>query len=218
MVAIPERDLPRNKHVQVSPEELRERAHAARTQTEQVTQSMSSVTLTGTSVTDTPVTRDSDAAEEVIIGLGRLYSGTLSLGQQIHVYGPKYSALSPLQHHSLVTITGLYLLMGRDLVPLTSVPAGNIFGLSGLEGKLLKNGTVSSLEPGVNLARPVGMGGQPIVRVAVEPVWPGDLDKLVRGLRMLNQADSAVEVLLQENGEHVILTAGELHLEVLSPR
>jgi translation elongation factor EF-G len=41
-----------------------------------------------------------------------------------------------------------------------------------------------------------------------------EMDKLVRGLRLLNQADSCVQVMLQETGEHVILTAGELHLEV----
>lgn len=41
-----------------------------------------------------------------------------------------------------------------------------------------------------------------------------DLPKLVEGLKLLNQADPCVEVLVQETGEHVILTAGELHLEV----
>lgn len=41
-----------------------------------------------------------------------------------------------------------------------------------------------------------------------------EMPKLVEGLRLLNQADSCVETLVQETGEHVILTAGELHLEV----
>lgn len=39
------------------------------------------------------------------------------------------------------------------------------------------------------------------------------MDKLVKGLRLLNQADPCVEVMLQETGEHVIMGAGELHLE-----
>lgn len=43
------------------------------------------------------------------------------------------------------------------------------------------------------------------------------MPKLVEGLRLLNQADSCVETLVQETGEHVILTAGELHLEVCPP-
>jgi ribosome assembly protein 1 len=45
-----------------------------------------------------------------------------------------------------------------------------------------------------------------------------EMSKLVEGLRMLNQADPCVETLVQETGEHVILTAGELHLEVRSSR
>lgn len=42
----------------------------------------------------------------------------------------------------------------------------------------------------------------------------GDMPKLVHGLHILNQADPCAEYLVQETGEHVILTAGELHLEV----
>ena len=41
-----------------------------------------------------------------------------------------------------------------------------------------------------------------------------EIGKLTEGLRLLNQADPCVEVLVQETGEHVILTAGEVHLEV----
>lgn len=40
------------------------------------------------------------------------------------------------------------------------------------------------------------------------------MPQLVEGLRLLNQSDPCVETLRQETGEHVILTAGELHLEV----
>lgn len=33
------------------------------------------------------------------------------------------------------------------------------------------------------------------------------------GLKLLNQSDSCVQVMLQETGEHVIVTAGRVHLE-----
>ena len=42
------------------------------------------------------------------------------------------------------------------------------------------------------------------------------MPKLIKGLQLLNQADPCVETFVQETGEHVILTAGELHLEVRS--
>ena len=54
----------------------------------------------------------------------------------------------------------------------------------------------------------------PIVRVALETVIPSDMPKLIRGMRLLSQADPCVETFQQSTGEHVILTAGELHLEV----
>lgn len=40
------------------------------------------------------------------------------------------------------------------------------------------------------------------------------MPKLVSGLKLLAQADPCVETFQQQTGEHVILTAGELHLEV----
>jgi ribosome assembly protein 1 len=54
----------------------------------------------------------------------------------------------------------------------------------------------------------------PIVRVALEPAFPADMPKLINGLKLLSQSDPCVETFQQQTGEHVILTAGELHLEV----
>lgn len=39
------------------------------------------------------------------------------------------------------------------------------------------------------------------------------MNQLVDGLKLLNQADPCVQVLVQETGEHVIVTAGEVHLQ-----
>lgn len=44
-----------------------------------------------------------------------------------------------------------------------------------------------------------------------------DMPQLVRGLKILSQADPCVETFQQHTGEHVILGAGELHLEVSLP-
>ena len=41
---------------------------------------------------------------------------------------------------------------------------------------------------------------------------------LVKGLKLSSQSDPCVETFQQQTGEHVILTAGELHLEVCSFR
>ena len=220
MVAVPERELPKNKARVLTAEELRERGAAARqaridaANVESLTTDLEKTRIIhGEQNGDAEETPGEEDTKEVLIGVGRLYSGEIHVGQTLHIYGPKYTAERPEEHHDTVMITALYLIMGRELVSLDVVPAGNVFGIQGLEGKILKNGTICSESPGINLAG-VQLGSAPIVRVALEPVSPGDLPQLVEGLRLLNQADSCVQVLVQDSGEHVILTAGELHLEV----
>ncbi|KAH7639974.1 elongation factor tu gtp-binding domain-containing protein 1-like protein [Dermatophagoides farinae] len=46
-----------------------------------------------------------------------------------------------------------------------------------------------------------------------EPKNPQDIVHLTQALRMLNQSDPCVDVKIQETGEHVIITTGEVHLE-----
>ena len=152
---------------------------------------------------------------EHLIGFARLYSGTLSVGDSVYVLPPKFSPAYPhtAPEPQKVVVTGLYLLMGRGLEALTSVPAGVVFGIGGLEGHVLKSGTLcSQLEGAVNLAG-VNLGSQPIVRVALEPVDPADLEKMIMGMKLLEQSDPCAQYEVLESGEHVILTAGELHLE-----
>ncbi|KAJ2340482.1 Cytoplasmic GTPase/eEF2-like protein (ribosomal biogenesis), partial [Coemansia sp. RSA 2618] len=162
------------------------------------------------------VEEDEDKDEdEILIGFGRLYSGTISVGDKLWAMQPKYNAKDAKTHSFLkqVTVRSLYMMMGREFVRLQSVPAGNVFGIRGIAGAILKGGTLASdAQICPNLA---SMHAElyPIVRVALEPVNPQDMDKLARGLELLNQADQCVQVVSQTTGEHVLVTAGELHLE-----
>ena len=53
---------------------------------------------------------------------------------------------------------------------------------------------------------------KPIVRVAIEPQQPSQLALLVKGMRLLNQADPCVQVLVQESGLPSTLTFYPLKL------
>ena len=233
MVAVPESELPHNKRKvggALTGEEARDLARKKRAELEKaqaaahgddLSSKLSGITSTlGESSLDdstSPETRNEDQEKdpEHLIGFARLYSGALSVGDSVYVLPPKFSPAYP--HASpepqKIIVTGLYLLMGRSLEVLTSVPAGVVFGIAGLEGHVLKSGTLcSQLEGSINLAG-INMGSQPIVRVALEPVNPGDLDKMIRGIKLLVQSDPCAQYEVLESGEHVILTAGELHLE-----
>jgi ribosome assembly protein 1 len=227
MVSIPESELPENKRRggTLSPEEAREmgrrkRAEIARAQALENGTAEDPVNglteaLGDASLEEEKTQEEAQPDKEHLIGFARIYSGTLSVGDSVYVIPPKFSPAHP--HNSpepqKVTVTALYLLMGRGLEPLTSVPAGVVFGIGGLEGHILKSGTIcSQLEGSVNLAG-VNMGSQPIVRVALEPVNPADLEKMISGLKLLVQSDPCAEYEQFSSGEHVLLTAGELHLE-----
>ncbi|CAR29287.1 ZYRO0G05148p [Zygosaccharomyces rouxii] len=167
----------------------------------------------GQEVTEDPIEDIFDERDEVLIAFARIYSGTLRVGQEIAILGPKYDPSNPDEHIQTVTITSLYLFMGKELIPLESCPSGNIVGIGGLAGKILKNGTL--IEKGVRGINLAGVNFQtfPIVRVAVEPQNPMEMNKLVRGLKLLEQADPCVQTYVEDNGEQILCTAGELHLE-----
>ncbi|KAK8108804.1 ribosome biogenesis protein Ria1 [Apiospora sp. TS-2023a] len=224
MVSVPESELPANKRRgQLSPEEARELARKKRAELARAQQAADANATNDLTAAIEDVNLDKFVPEhdekpvdpEHLIGFARMYSGNLSVGDELYVLPPKFS---PAHAHAApepkkVTVTALYMMMGRNLESLNSVPAGVVFGIGGLEGHILKSGTLcSQLDGAVNLAG-VSMLGQPIVRVALEPVNPADLDKMITGLKLLVQSDPCAEYEQFESGEHVLLTAGELHLE-----
>ncbi|KAI9837243.1 MAG: hypothetical protein M1819_000317 [Sarea resinae] len=230
MVAIPESELPENKRRigGLSAEEAREMGRRKRAEIAKAQALANGQASDVAGITDAiGSTTISDAASgsgapqeeledpEHLIGFARLFSGILHVGDEIYVLPPKFSPANPhaAPEPKKVIVRALYLLMGRSLEPLTHVSAGMVFGIAGLEGHILKSGTLcSQLNGAINLAG-VNMGSQPIVRVALEPVNPSDLGKMIHGMRLLEQSDPCAEYEVLESGEHVIVTAGELHLE-----
>ncbi|KAK4152865.1 ribosome assembly protein 1 [Chaetomidium leptoderma] len=227
MVSVKESELPENKRRgPMSGEEAREmarkkRAEAARAQANagdgndmnSLEAAFSSATLERNAQEE----EEKEAEPEHLIGFARIYSGTLSVGDEIYVLPPKFSPAQPLVEPvpKKVKVTALYMLMGRSLESLDFVPAGVVFGIRGLDGSgILKSGTLcSQVEGAINLAGIGNLHGRPIVRVALEPVNPADLDKMIKGLHLLVHSDPCAEYEQFSTGEHVLLTAGELHFE-----
>lgn len=150
---------------------------------------------------------------ESFIAVARVFCGVLKPGQKIYVLSPKYDPLVPGQYVKETTVGSLFLLMGQSLEQVECVPAGNICGISGLGGVIGKTATLSTSPACKPIKSLWSLNNKPIVRVAVETVNSADTWKLVRGLRMLNQADPMCQTMIQETGEQVVIGAGELHLE-----
>ncbi|KAH0832197.1 hypothetical protein J3R83DRAFT_13116 [Lanmaoa asiatica] len=220
MFAVPRKELPENKVRPLTAEELRMRGRAAReARKEAASNEFGSIPIPATSedTTDAPETLPV-ANDEILLGFARLYSGTIKVGTKIYCILPKYDVtLSPdhpanVNNIAVAEVEGLYVMMGRQLQPVASVEAGNTFAIKGLEGKVWRNATLCS--PGeagiIQDSSPqqdqeclINLGGAN--RMVTPPIS--------LGFPYLAQADPCVETFQQQTGEHVILTAGELHLE-----
>jgi elongation factor 2 len=143
---------------------------------------------------------------------GRVFSGKVATGMKSRIQGPNYT---PGKKEDLYekSIQRTVLMMGRYVEPIEDVPCGNICGLVGVDQYLVKSGTISTFKDAHNL-RVMKFSVSPVVRVAVEPVNPADLPKLVEGLKRLAKSDPMVQCFFEESGEHVVAGAGELHLEI----
>lgn len=142
---------------------------------------------------------------------GRIFSGTIVSGTNVRILGPNYrpGSTSDLQ---IKNVTNVGVMIGDRCISVHSVPAGNVVALSGVDRCLLKTATITT-SPDAHNFRVMKFSVSPVVRVAVDVQDPTDHAKLVEGIKKLVQADSLVQV-LNENGQHVLACAGELHLEI----
>ncbi|KAG4067437.1 hypothetical protein HA402_009674 [Bradysia odoriphaga] len=230
MIPVSKDSLPDNKPRSLTVEEIEKRRALARQrhQEQQLAKSealkdiVDGVTIElqeKLTVDETQQTEAGDNEDDVFIGFARVYSGTLRKGAKLYALMPKHDPRSldisnPLSSPYMfeVTIDNLFLLMGRDLEDLDEVPAGNIVGIGGLQNHVLKTATISTSFYCPSFSE-MQMMATPILRVAVETENTVDMPKLLKGFKLLNQADACVQIIVQENGEHVLLTLGEVHLE-----
>jgi len=143
---------------------------------------------------------------------GRVFSGTISTGQNVRIYGPEYVPGKKTDLF-LKKVQRTVLMMGRYVEQLPNCPCGNTIGLVGIDTYLLKSGTICTAEdahPIVTMKYSVS----PVVRVAVDVKNASDLPKLMEGLKRLAKSDPLVLCFTAPTGEHIVAGAGELHLEI----
>jgi len=137
------------------------------------------------------------------VAVGRLFSGTISDGNEVHLIDSKRTE----RVQSVNMFMGPY----REIVGTLS--AGNIPALLGLE--YARSGETISSVKGVVAFESIKYVSEPVVTVAVEPKHPRDLPKLVEALRRMSIEDPNLVVgINEETGETLMAGMGVLHLEI----
>lgn len=95
------------------------------------------------------------------------------------------------------------------------MPAGNFVLLSGVDHSITKTATIVSADydEDLHIFRPIKQLTSSVLKVAVEPMNPSELPKMLDGLRKVNKTYPLVETRVEESGEHVLLGTGELYLD-----
>lgn len=144
---------------------------------------------------------------------GRVFSGTIAIGQKVRIMGPNYEPGSKKDLY-VKTVQRTVLMMGRKTEFVPDVPCGNTCALVGIDQFLTKTGTISSSETAHNI-RVMKYSVSPVVRVAVRPKNLAELPKLISGMKRLSKSDPLVLCINDvETGETIICGSGELHVEI----
>lgn len=147
---------------------------------------------------------------------GRIMSGTVRPGQQVRVLGEGYT---PEDEEDMVvaTISDTWIAETRYNIPTSGVPAGNWVLLGGVDNSIVKTATIVSQkfedEEEAHIFRPIRHMTESVFKVAVEPVNPSELPKMLDGLRRVNKSFPLLSTKVEESGEHVVLGTGELYMD-----
>ncbi|ORY44099.1 P-loop containing nucleoside triphosphate hydrolase protein [Rhizoclosmatium globosum] len=147
---------------------------------------------------------------------GRVMSGTVKDGMSVRVLGERYS---PEDEEDMVVkdVAGLSVYQSRYKIKVTSVGAGNWVLLSGVDASIVKTATITNVTPTddnpVHIFRPLRFNTSAVLKIAVEPVNPTELPKMLDGLRKVNRSYPILETEVEESGEHILLGTGELYLD-----
>ncbi len=139
------------------------------------------------------------------ISTGRLFSGTMTKGEQVYLNRLGQPA----------RIQQIFIRKGAKREIVDNIPAGNIIGAAGIKAYPGETVSFNKTEPFEQITHIF----DPVITKAIEVLRPSDLDKLIKILRMVGKEDPTIKIEInEETGEYLMHGMGELHLEVIEER
>jgi 116 kDa U5 small nuclear ribonucleoprotein component len=147
---------------------------------------------------------------------GRVMSGIARPGQQVRVLGEGYT-LDDEEDMTVATIGDTWIAETRYNIPTSGVPAGNWVLLSDVDNSIVKTATLVAPkladDEDAYIFKPIKHFTESVFKVAVEPINPSELPKMLDGLRKINKSYPLITTKVEESGEHVVLGTGELYMD-----
>lgn len=145
---------------------------------------------------------------------GRVISGTLHSNQEVRILGENYS-LQDEEDSRFGQVGRLWVSEARYKIEVNRVPAGNWILIEGIDQPIVKTSTITDVSSNeeIYIFRPLKFNTNSVIKIAVEPVNPSELPKMLDGLRKVNKSYPLLNTKVEESGEHIILGTGELYLD-----
>ncbi|CAL1292395.1 unnamed protein product [Larinioides sclopetarius] len=145
---------------------------------------------------------------------GRVMSGTLQANQDVRILGESYTSTDE-EDSRVMTVGRLWISEARYKIEVNRVPAGNWVLIEGIDQPIVKTATIVDVteQSELYIFRPLKFNTNSVIKIAVEPVNPSELPKMLGGLRKVNKSYPLLSTKIEESGEHIILGTGELYLD-----
>ncbi|KYK57599.1 hypothetical protein DCS_04610 [Drechmeria coniospora] len=147
---------------------------------------------------------------------GRVLSGTARPGMPVRVLGEGYS-LDDEEDMVSSSIGEVFIGETRYNIPTDGVPAGNLVLLGGVDNSIVKSATIMAPklpdDEDAYIFRPVTHFTESVLKIAVEPINPSELPKMLDGLRKIQKSYPLINTKVEESGEHIVIGTGELYMD-----
>jgi U5 small nuclear ribonucleoprotein component len=155
-----------------------------------------------------------DANCENFYLFGRVFSGTLKKDEELLMITEKFSLKDP-EHRFLIRIPELFIYNTRYKVKVDAIPAGNMVLIGGLGQYSSKFSTFFPKALSSMFSKPFQVKFPTIspIKLALEPLNPSDLPKMLEGLRKCCKSYPLLDLKMYETGEHMIFGTSELYLD-----
>lgn len=147
------------------------------------------------------------------LALTRIFSGSVAKGSKVRVLGEGFS-VDDEEDMYVSEISSISVGIGRYSVEINSAIAGNIVLIEGIDMSIKKTATITDMDlEDIATFRPLSFDNTSVYKVAVEPLNPAELPKMVESFRKLNKSYPLITTKVEESGEHVIIGTGELYMD-----
>lgn len=147
---------------------------------------------------------------------GRVMSGIARPGTEVRVLGEGYS-IDDEEDMAMARISDVFIAETRYNIPTDGVPAGNWVLLGGVDNSIVKTATIVEKkfedDEDAYIFKPLSHFTESVLKVAVEPINPSELPKMLDGIRKINKSYPLITTKVEESGEHIILGTGELYMD-----